>query len=31
VVAEGDEKSGFIKVASSGGSGWVKAIMMRKQ
>jgi hypothetical protein len=31
VVAEGDEKSGFIKVATPAGSGWVKTIMMRKQ
>jgi hypothetical protein len=31
VVAEGDEKNGFIKVATPKGTGWVKAIMMRKQ
>jgi hypothetical protein len=31
VVAEGEEKNGFIKVATSSGTGWVKAIMMRKQ
>jgi Curli production assembly/transport component CsgG len=31
VVAEGDEKDGFIKVATPRGSAWVKAIMMRKQ
>jgi Curli production assembly/transport component CsgG len=31
VVAEGDEKDGFMKVATSKGSGWVKIIMMRKQ
>ncbi len=31
VVAEGDEQNGFMKVATPRGSGWVKAIMMRKQ
>lgn len=31
VVAEGDEKDGYMKVATSKGSGWVKIIMMRKQ
>ncbi len=27
----GDEKDGFIKVETSGGTGWVKSILMRKQ
>jgi hypothetical protein len=31
VVAEGEEKDGYMKVATSKGSGWVKTIMMRKQ
>ncbi|NJS36025.1 MAG: peptidoglycan-binding protein [Brachymonas sp.] len=31
VVAEGDEKDGYMKVATAKGSGWVKIIMMRKQ
>jgi hypothetical protein len=31
VVAEGDEKDGFMKVATAKGTGWVKIIMMRKQ
>ncbi|MGA8514263.1 MAG: CsgG/HfaB family protein [Burkholderiaceae bacterium] len=31
VIFEGEEKDGFIKVATSNGTGWVKAIMMRKQ
>ncbi len=31
VVAEGEEKDGFMKVATPKGTGWVKAIMMRKQ
>jgi hypothetical protein len=30
VVAEGEEQNGFMKVATPKGSGWVKAIMMRK-
>ena len=31
VVAEGEEKDGFMKVATAKGTGWVKTIMMRKQ
>jgi Curli production assembly/transport component CsgG len=31
VVAEGEEQNGFMKVATPRGTGWVKAIMMRKQ
>ncbi|TFZ01880.1 CsgG/HfaB family protein [Ramlibacter humi] len=31
VIAEGQEQDGFMKVATPKGSGWVKAIMMRKQ
>lgn len=31
VIFEGEEQNGFIKVATPKGSGWVKAIMMRKQ
>ena len=31
VIFEGEEKEGFIKVATSKGSAWVKAIMMKKQ
>jgi hypothetical protein len=31
VVAEGEEKNGYMKVTSGRGSGWVKTIMMRKQ
>lgn len=31
VVAEGEEQNGFMKVATSRGTGWVKTIMMRKQ
>jgi Curli production assembly/transport component CsgG len=31
VIFEGEERDGFIKVATSNGTGWVKAIMMKKQ
>lgn len=31
VIFEGEEQNGFMKVATPRGSGWVKAIMMRKQ
>lgn len=31
VVFEGAEKDGFMKVVTPKGSGWVKAIMLRKQ
>jgi hypothetical protein len=31
VVAEGDEKNGFMKVTGGSGTGWVQVIMMRKQ
>ncbi|WP_427913135.1 CsgG/HfaB family protein [Ramlibacter sp. MMS24-I3-19] len=31
VVFEGEEQNGFMKVATPNGSGWVKAIMMRKR
>jgi Curli production assembly/transport component CsgG len=31
VIFEGEESGGFMKVATPKGSGWVKAIMMRKQ
>lgn len=31
VIYEGEEQNGFMKVATPKGSGWVKAIMMRKQ
>ena len=31
VIYGGEEKDGFIKVETGAGSGWVKAIMMRKQ
>ncbi|OQC06803.1 CsgG/HfaB family protein [Candidatus Skiveiella danica] len=31
VIFEGEEQNGFMKVATARGSGWVKAIMMRKQ
>ncbi len=31
VVAEGEEQNGYMKVATAKGTGWVKAIMMRKQ
>jgi Curli production assembly/transport component CsgG len=31
VVAEGDEKNGFMKVTGGSGTGWVQTIMMRKQ
>lgn len=31
VVFEGDEQDGFLKVATPSGSGWVKAILMRKR
>ena len=31
VIFEGEEQSGFMKVTTAKGSGWVKAIMMRKQ
>ena len=31
VIFEGDEQNGFMKVATPRGSGWVKAIMMRRQ
>lgn len=30
VVFEGEERNGFMKVATPRGSGWVKAILMRK-
>jgi hypothetical protein len=31
VIYEGEEQNGFMKVATAKGSGWVKAIMMKKQ
>ena len=31
VIFEGDEQNGYMKVATPRGSGWVKAIMMRRQ
>jgi hypothetical protein len=31
VIFEGEEQNGFMKVATPKGSGWVKAIMLRKQ
>lgn len=31
VVFEGEEQDGFMKVATPNGSGWVKAILMRKR
>lgn len=31
VIFEGEEQDGYMKVATPRGSGWVKAIMMRKQ
>ncbi len=31
VIFEGEEKDGFMKVATPNGSAWVKAVMMRKQ
>jgi hypothetical protein len=31
VIYEGEEQNGFMKVATPKGSGWVKAIMMKKQ
>jgi hypothetical protein len=31
VIFEGEEQNGFMKIATSKGSGWVKAIMMKKQ
>lgn len=31
VIFEGEENNGFMKVATSNGSGWVKAVMLRKQ
>jgi uncharacterized membrane protein len=31
VIFEGEEKDGFMKVETGKGTGWVKAIMMRKQ
>lgn len=31
VVFEGEEQNGFMKVETPNGSGWVKAIMMRKR
>lgn len=31
VIFEGEETNGFMKVVTPKGSGWVKAIMMRKQ
>lgn len=31
VVFEGEEQDGFMKVATPKGTGWVKAIMMKKQ
>jgi hypothetical protein len=31
VVFEGEERDGFMKVATAGGSGWVKAILMRRR
>ena len=31
VIYEGEEQNGFMKVATPRGTGWVKAIMVRKQ
>jgi len=31
VIFEGEEQDGFMKVATPNGTGWVKAIMMRKR
>ena len=31
VISEGEEQGGFMKVATPRGTGWVKAIMLRKQ
>ena len=31
VIFEGEEANGFMKVATPNGSGWVKAVMLRKQ
>jgi hypothetical protein len=31
VIFEGEEQNGFIKVATPRGSGWVKAIMLKKR
>lgn len=31
VVFEGEEQNGFMKVGTASGSGWVKAILMRKR
>ena len=31
VIYGGEEKDGFMKVETGSGTGWVKAIMMRKQ
>jgi hypothetical protein len=31
VIFEGEEQNGFMKVATNKGTGWVKAIMMKKQ
>jgi hypothetical protein len=31
VIFEGEEQNGFMKIATQKGSGWVKAIMLRKQ
>jgi hypothetical protein len=31
VIFEGEEKDGFMKVDTGKGSGWVKAITLRKQ
>lgn len=31
VIFEGEEANGFMKVATANGSGWVKAVLMRKQ
>lgn len=31
VIFEGEEREGFVKVATPSGSGWVKAIMLRRQ
>jgi hypothetical protein len=31
LIFEGEEQSGFMKVTTAKGSGWVKTIMVRKQ
>lgn len=31
VIFEGEESNGFMKVATPSGSGWVKAVMLRRQ